>query len=103
MALICGHLNQQCVRGLAGEITTTPVPLMRAAVDNLLRDRRLLLRGGPPTAVLVETLLDRCADGDVAEAEAAIERLAEAPADEGLVVREIWLLRLQVLLARAHG
>jgi hypothetical protein len=55
----------------------------------------------------VETLLDRCADGDsetdLAEAEAAIERLAEAPADEGLVVREIWLLRLQALLSRAHG
>jgi hypothetical protein len=33
----------------------------------------------------------------------AIKRLAEAPADEGLVVREIWLLRLQGLLAWAHG
>jgi hypothetical protein len=76
---------------------------MRAAGDHLFRDRRLLLWGVPATGVLVETLLDRCADGDVAEAEAAIERLAEAPADEGLVVREIWLLRLQVLLARAHG
>ena len=32
-----------------------------------------------------------------------IERLAAAPADEGLVIREIWLLRLQALLARAHG
>jgi hypothetical protein len=39
----------------------------------------------------------------VAEAEAAIERLAVAPADEGLVIRDIWLLRLQALLARAHG
>ena len=37
------------------------------------------------------------------EAEAAIERLASAPADEGLVIREIWLLRLRALLARAHG
>ena len=40
------------------------------------------------------------ADGDMSEAEAAIGRLAEAPSDEGLVVREIWLLRLQALLAR---
>jgi hypothetical protein len=38
-----------------------------------------------------------------AEAEAAIERLAAAPADEGLVIRDIWLLRLRALLARAHG
>lgn len=42
-------------------------------------------------------------DGDVAEAEAAIERLAATPADEGLVVRDIWLLRLRALLAQAHG
>jgi hypothetical protein len=39
----------------------------------------------------------------VAEAEAAIERLADPPADEGLVMRDIWLLRLRALLARAHG
>ena len=51
----------------------------------------------------METLLDRGADGDVAEAETAIERLATAPADEGLVIRDIWLLRLRALLARAHG
>jgi len=49
----------------------------------------------------VKTLLDRGAESDVAEAEAAIERLAVAPADEGLVIREIWLLRLRALLARA--
>ena len=79
------------------------IPLMRAAGDHLFRDGRLLLWGVPATGVLVETLLDRCADGDVAEAEAAIERLAEAPADEGLVVREIWVLRLRALLARVHG
>ena len=51
----------------------------------------------------METLLDRGAEGDVIEAEGAIERLATAPADEGLVIREIWLLRLRALLARAHG
>ena len=37
------------------------------------------------------------------EAEAAIERLAAAPADEGLVIRDIWLLRLRALLARVRG
>jgi hypothetical protein len=79
------------------------IPLMRAVGDHLFRDGRLRLWGVPATGVLVETLLDRRAEGDVAEAEAAIERLAEAPADEGLVARVIWLLRLQALLARAHG
>jgi hypothetical protein len=50
------------------------------------------------------------AEGDLAEAEAAIERLADAaiersaaPADRGFAVRDIWLLRLRALLARAHG
>ena len=76
---------------------------MRAAVDHLFRERQLLAWGIPATGVLVETLLDRGADGDVTEAQAAIERLAAAPADEGLVIRDIWLLRLRALLARAHG
>jgi hypothetical protein len=32
-----------------------------------------------------------------------IERLASAPADEGQVMRHIWLLRLRAPLARVHG
>jgi hypothetical protein len=52
---------------------------MRAAVDHLFREGHLLTWGIPATGVLVETLLDRGADGDVAEAEAATERLAVAP------------------------
>ncbi|MGC1736931.1 ATP-binding protein [Mycobacterium sp.] len=79
------------------------IPLLRAAVDHLFREGHLLTWGIPATGVLVETLLDRGADGDVAEAEAATERLAVAPADEGLVIRDIWLLRLRALLARARG
>jgi hypothetical protein len=64
---------------------------------------QLLAWGIPATGVLVETLLDRCGDGDVAEAEAASERLSEAPTDESLVLREIWLLRLHALQARAEA
>ncbi len=79
------------------------IPLMRVAVDHLFREGRLLLWGIPATGVLVETLLDGGADGDVVEAEAAIERLAAAPSDDGLALRDIWLLWLQALLARAHG
>ncbi len=51
----------------------------------------------------METLLDRAAENEVAEAEAAIERLAAAPTDDGSVVRDILLLRLRALLARARG
>ena len=75
---------------------------MRSAVDHVLRRGQLLQWGIPATGVLVETLLDRGADDDVAEAEAAIDRLAAAPTDDGLAVRDILLLRLRALLARAH-
>jgi hypothetical protein len=86
------------------------IPLMRAAVDHQFREGRLQGWSTPTTGVLVETLLDRGAESDLVEAEAAIERLAEAaiersaaPTDDGLAVREIWLSRLRALLARAHG
>lgn len=51
----------------------------------------------------MESLLDRGAVDDVAEAGAAVDRLSVAPADEGLVMRDIWSLRLRVLLARSRG
>jgi class 3 adenylate cyclase len=79
------------------------IPLMRAAADHLFREGRLLGWGIPATGVLVETLLDRETISDVAEAEAAIERLAAAPAEDGLAVRDVLLLRLRALLARARG
>jgi class 3 adenylate cyclase len=78
------------------------IPLIRAAVDRLVQGQPLSW-GTPATGVLVETLLDRGEEGDLAEAEAALERLADAPADDGLVMRKVWLLRLHALLARAHG
>ena len=75
---------------------------MRVAVKEMF-DAGVFVNFDWSTFALVETLLDRGADGDVGEAEAAIDRLAAAPTDEGLVIRDIWLLRLQALLARAHG
>jgi hypothetical protein len=78
------------------------IPLLREAIDDLF-DAEQLWSCIVTTAILVEMLLDRGTEGDVAEAEAAIERLAAAPADEGLVIRDIWLLQLRALLARAHG
>jgi hypothetical protein len=78
------------------------IPLLRAAVDHLFCDGALAW-GGPAMGVLVETLLDRGTDADVAEAEAAIERLAAAPTDDGIPPRDILLLRLRALLARSRG
>ena len=79
------------------------IPLMRAAVEELVREGQLLSWGIPATGVLVETLLDRGSERDVAEAEAAIEHLAAAPADDDLAMRDIWLLRMRALLARTRG
>ena len=74
------------------------IPVIRKAVDDMsARDQVGYYI--PATGVLVEALLDRGGDGAAAEAEAAIERLAAASAD-GLVIRDVWLLRLH---ARFEG
>jgi hypothetical protein len=80
----------------------TAIPQMRAAIDDLFH-AEYHSYGILATGFLVETLLERGARDDVAEAEAAIGRLAAAPADDGLVIREIWLLRMRALLATAHS
>ena len=41
--------------------------------------------------------------GEAKGTNAAIERLVDAPADDGLVMLDVWLLRLRALLARARG
>jgi hypothetical protein len=75
------------------------IPVMRKAVEDLHQAGRL---GYDGTGVLVETLLERGAEGDLAEAQEAIDRLANLLAD-GSAIREITLLRLRALLARARG
>ena len=52
------------------------ISAMRTALDDLFREGQLV-HGVWGTAIFVETLLDRGADGDVGEAEAAIDRLAD--------------------------
>ena len=75
---------------------------MRQAVDELLQVGRLGF-GVWGTGVLVQTLLERGAEGDLAEAQEAFDRLANLPAIEGWVVCDIWLLRMRALLAHAKG
>ncbi len=78
------------------------IPVMRKAVDDLHQAGRPFF-GVWGTGVLVETLLDRGAEGDLAEAQETVDRLANLPATEGWVVHEITVLRLRALLARARG
>ena len=78
------------------------IPVMRQAVDEL-RQAGHLFYGVWGTGVLVETLLERGAEGDLAEAQEAIDRLANLRADQDSAMLEITLLRLRALLARARG
>ena len=55
------------------------------------------------TTTLVESLLRRDTDGDIAEAHVAIETLAAVPTDPGYVLNELPLLRLRALLAQARA
>lgn len=74
---------------------------IRRAVDELWNGYPVYAAWG--IGVLVELLLDRGADGDVAEAESAIDRMGILWAGGRSAIRDITELRLQALLARAHG
>jgi len=76
--------------------------LARTVIDGLF-DSGGCIWTALATSVLVEALVQRGGDGDLAEGQAAIDRLAAIPTDPGFVLNEITLLRLRALLARAHG
>jgi hypothetical protein len=77
------------------------IPILRKSVDDMTAWGQLGYYI-PAYGVLVDTLLDRGDESDLAEAEEVIARLQAVPAD-GSVVRDIWVLRLRALLARASG
>jgi adenylate cyclase len=78
------------------------IDLIRPIIEHEFRSGEMVYRGSA-TAVLVEALLRRDADGDVREAEAAIDRLAGTSTDPGFVLNELPSLRMRALLARAQG
>src|SRR5262249_7128176 len=57
----------------------------------------------PATTALVEALLARAQGTDIADAEAAVNRLDDVPTEPGFVLHELPVLRLRALLARARG
>ena len=77
------------------------IPVMRQAVGELRQGYPFYGVWG--TGVLVETLLERGTQDDLAEAQEAIDGLAHLWADQGSVMLEITLLRLRALLSRARG
>ena len=99
VALIDGVLAQEATR--VGDHDRA-IGMSRAALDELITN------GGQiwvplTSAILVEALLQRGAKGDLEDAQATADRLAALQTDPGLVLKEIWLLRIQVLLAQAQA
>jgi hypothetical protein len=78
------------------------IAVMRQAVDEL-RQAGHLFYGVWGSGVLVQTLLERGAEGDLAEAQEAIDRLANVRAEQDSAMLEITLLRLRALLSLARG
>jgi adenylate cyclase len=78
------------------------IALSRRAVNDFSRTGEGLWTGYG-TNVLVETLLRRGTPADLQDAKVAVDRLSALPVDPGFVVHSIWLLRAQILLARARG
>jgi hypothetical protein len=89
-------------RGRSGGDPDATLAMMRDAVDELYGAGRLgyCVAG---MGILVETLIERGTDADLVEAESAIARLAGLRADEPSAIRDILLLRLRALLARARA
>ena len=89
----CPHRNGDGQsRGLDGAIDQS-----RAVVDDLFNSGEGVWTA-VPTTVLVEALVQRGAEGDLQEAQAAIDRLAEISTEFPF---EVPLLRLRALVARA--
>jgi class 3 adenylate cyclase len=82
-----------------GDIDAAIAAARRAVSE--LRNAGNVFYGLWGTGILVETLLDRGAGDDVAEAHEAIESLPNLPADSPIC--QIMLLKMRTLLARASG
>ena len=78
------------------------IELARIALGRMFASGDLIWRGRA-TTILVESLLLRGTEDDIAEAQAAIDRLAAVPTDPGYVMHELPLLRMRALLAQAQG
>jgi adenylate cyclase len=93
------HLAQEKARTGDAE---GAIELARTIVEELFNAGRCMWTA-LAVSVLVEALLQRGGEGDLDEAESAMDQLAAVPTDPGFVVHEVTLLRLRALVARARG
>jgi adenylate cyclase len=78
------------------------IQLSREALDELQNHGGLIWLP-LATAVFAEALLQRGGRGDLEQARTAVDQLAAVPIEQGVVLPDIWLLRLRALLAHAKG
>jgi class 3 adenylate cyclase len=90
-----------CEKAAGGDRDGALTAIRRAVDELFVRGQRGYSTWA--TGVLVDMLLARGSAADISEAQSAIDRLATGPAGEGVMLREIWLLRLRARLARARG
>ena len=78
------------------------IELCRSVLDKQIRSGEGINRGWS-TTVLVDALLRRAGDGDLEEAQKAVDRLAAMPTEPVYLYHELPLLRLNAMLAEACG
>jgi class 3 adenylate cyclase len=78
----------------------TAITVLRDVVNDLLQAGRLTY-GVLGAGMLVQTLVESGGEGDLAEAQEVIDRLANLPGTEDWAILEIALLRLRAMLAGA--
>jgi adenylate cyclase len=78
------------------------IELSRAVIEEVFAPAARLNVVGP-TIVLAEALLRRCADTDLQEAQAAIDRPTAVPTEPDYITHDFWPLRLRAPLARVQG
>jgi adenylate cyclase len=81
--------------------TEDAIDLARRAVERLIATGSVMW-AIPATAKLVDVLLTRGLQRDLAEADAVIQRWTELTTDLGVTLREVWSLRMRAQLARAR-
>jgi adenylate cyclase len=93
------HVGEDKIR--TGD-TAGALALVRPAADELFQTGDCFWHGYS-TNVLVDALLQRGNPADLQDAQLAVERLGESPVEPENVVHNMWVLRVQALLARAQG
>ncbi|HET7664546.1 MAG TPA: adenylate/guanylate cyclase domain-containing protein [Mycobacterium sp.] len=99
---IVSALDLNMAREIAHTDIDRAIEQSRPAVDELFASGNYINCDGG-TQALVELLLERGGEDDVAEAEAAIERLAGTLTGAEWMTRDLVMLRLRALLAQARG